>query len=186
MKTTHLLLIMLCAVLIHGAAEGTVYFNDGDTHTIDYTINDYVNISGADTLVTLANGGWVKRIHVELNGASFSMTGGYIEDTLGALSSSPVFITGGIIGNRIAMDSYGSEGADGDVYIYGSDFKINGQTTPYGVYHESGRISGTLANGDLLDCDFGCHGTNDLVLMPVPEPATLLLLGMGGLLMRKR
>ena len=152
MKTTQLLLMALCVMFCLGRTEGTIYFNGG-THTIDYTINDYVEISGEQTCVTLVDGGWVKDVRVEYDGASFSMTGGFIKEYLAALSFSPVFITGGTIGERLALDSSEFNGGEeGDVYIYGTGFIINGIPVDYGVYYTSGHISGVLANGDLLNC----------------------------------
>lgn len=175
----------LCAAFCIGQAEGTIYINDGGTHIIDYTINDYVIISGEQTCVTLADGGWVKDIRVEYDGASFSMTGGFIKEYLAALSFSPVIITGGTIGERLALDSSEFNGGEnGDVYIYGTAFMINGIAVDYGVYHTSGHISGVLANGDLLDCSFNCSGANDLVL--VPEPAAILIFALGAAIARKK
>jgi hypothetical protein len=181
MKTTQLLFMVLCAAFCLGQSEGTVYINDGGTHIIDYTINDFVEISGEQTNVTLAEGGWVEDIRVEYDGASFSMTGGSINGWLIALSSSPVFITGGTIGENLALDSFSSTG---DVYIYGTDFMINGIAVDYGAYDTSGDIYGVLANGDILDCVFWCSGANDIIL--VPEPTTLLLLGLGAVIIGKR
>ena len=112
--------------------------------------------------------------------------GGEIRDSLIALSSSPVTITGGTIGLSILLDSYGQEGKDGDVYIYGSDFQIDGEPAPYGAYHVSGHLTGMLANGDWIDNDFACSGTNDLILMPIPEPATVLFVTFGGLWVFRR
>jgi hypothetical protein len=185
MKQKKLLFTALCAAFCVGQAEGTIYFNDGGTHIIDYTINDYVYISGEHTSVTLTDGGWVKDIRVEYDGASFSMNGGFIKEWLIALSSSPVFITGGTIGERIALDSSSySGGEDGDVYIYGTGFMINGIAVDYGAYHDGGHIYGVLANGDTLDCEFWCAGANDVIL--IPEPVSLILLALGAAMVGKR
>ena len=54
----------------------------------------------------------------------------------------------------------------------------------------SGTITGTLADGTALDNPFTVYnigdfaGTADIIV--VPEPATLLLLSLGGLFLRKR
>ena len=45
-------------------------------------------------------------------------------------------------------------------------------------------MSGILPNGQILDNDFYSGGSGGIAL--IPEPTTLLPLGMGGLLIRKR
>lgn len=185
MKTTHLLSIVLCLMLLVGLAEATVTFNSG-IHTIDYTINDYVNVLG-DAHVNLVNGGYIGGSGLGFSGnASGTITGGEIADYLWVLSSKPVHLYGGTIGGTISLDS-GSLGEEGDLYVYGSDFKIDGISVTYGVYNQNGVLTGNLSNGDPINNQFWCVGSNDLILMPVPEPATLSLLAVGGLtLLRKR
>jgi hypothetical protein len=46
------------------------------------------------------------------------------------------------------------------------------------------RLTGTLANGDIINNQFRIGETAKIVL--VPEPATLLLLGLGAVMVRKR
>ncbi len=187
MKRMQFFLRVMCIVLFVGHANATVYFNDGGTYTIDYAIYDNVTISDPDTEVFLVAGGSVSGdIRVEYDGSSFTMSGGSIGDWLIALSSSPVTITGGTIGGMLALDSSSlSGGEDGDVYIYGSDFRIGGDAVPYGTYHVSGSLTGTFANGDPIGYYVNCAGANDLILMPIPEPATLLLLAFGAFVVRK-
>ena len=197
MKTVHLLLIFLGALFISRAAEGAIYLDeshylcfDGGTYTIDYNIESYgwggyAAIYGDDTQVTMVDGGWVTGLDIG-PGASFTMSGGVIEGTLGALGSKPILIYGGTIGNRIALDSGFPSGEDGDVYIYGTNFMIDGIPAKNGIYHVDGYISGILSNGDLLNCNITCAGANDYILAPAPEPATVGLLILGGLILRRK
>ena len=93
---------------------------------------------------------------------------------------------------------------NGTIYLQGSDFEISGQSLSYGdklsnfgtlVYNSNsdyytGTITGTLSDGSDLNSTFYIHnlenlaGTGDIII--IPEPITLTLLGLGGLLIRKR
>lgn len=185
MKTMQLLTMgLLCIVVLNSPAEGIIYIDDGGTHTISFAVNDSVYISNGSQ-VTLIEGGSVSGdVRIEYNAGSFSMSGGSVGQWLIALSSNPVMITGGSIGEHIALDSSSSHGGQaGDVYIYGSDFKINGDPVPYGAYHYNTykTLTGILANGDPINCTVACAGANDIILIPEPATLTLLVLGVVGL-----
>jgi hypothetical protein len=78
--------------------------------------------------------------------------------------------------------------------IHGSDFAIDG--TPFGFGEitsilgsdcgdePSRRLTGTLANGDIINSQFQIGNSASIVL--VPEPATLLLLGLGAVIMKRK
>ena len=59
---------------------------------------------------------------------------------------------------------------DGILTIVGSDFTINGTPVPYGEYDTMGQewvhgtLTGTLANGDLLDNEFYIYGDSKIIL----------------------
>jgi len=101
---------------------------------------------------------------------------------------SQVNIFGGSIANRLIADY------DSVITIHGSDFAIDGQLFGYGELTSMFRLAptvdpprqltGTLLSGDLLDNSFYIGSNASIVL--IPEPATLLLLGLGGIFLRRR
>ena len=108
------------------------------------------------------------------------MLGGQIGGILTQASAGPVTIKGGTISGDITLNST----TGGDVYIYGTNFTIDGNPVAPGTYNQSGTYTATLLDGQLLNNNISVNGANNIVL--VPEPATLLLLAAGGLCIRKR
>lgn len=127
---------------------------------------------------------------------NLSISGGSV-DFLQAWHNPTITLSGGSV-NIIRV------GGNGIVYLVGTDFKVDGKTLSYGdkvgdfisltgdggdpFYF--GTITGTLSDGSVLDCDFKIYNTGfnagiaDIVI--IPEPATLFLLSLGGVLMRRK
>jgi hypothetical protein len=101
-------------------------------------------------------------------------------------------MSGGTITNDIMADGQAI------LAISGSNFAIDGISVGFGEIKSIfgggysndpfRRLTGTLANGDRINSPFQIGGnTASIVLVEaVPEPATLLLLGLGGVLLSKR
>ena len=152
--------------------------------------------AGGDATLTMKNG-TVKDYSTQ-NNALGVIEGGTVENIITAFGDSHIDIKGGEILNQLRVFE------NGEINLYGSDFYVNGDPIAYGegifeVFGDtlafsgsrySGRITGTLADGTLLDNDFYIYnigsweGVADIYI--IPEPTTLLLLGMGGMLIGKR
>jgi hypothetical protein len=158
--------------------------------------NSYINILGGSIDWDLY--AW-DNSHVNFSGGSIGLylfaedsshvdfSGGWIGHYLYALNSSHVDFSGGSIGDElIAEDSSILE-------IHGSDFTVDGQTVGYGELtsifggwcgaEPYRRLTGTLLNGELIDSGFRIG--HDARIALVPEPATLFLLGLGAVILRR-
>jgi len=71
------------------------------------------------------------------------------------------------------------------IIIYGEDFKIDDISVGYGrIDVASGILSGTLDNGGYIYTDFYVYDNASIIL--VPEPATLILLSFGGIILLRK
>jgi hypothetical protein len=108
-----------------------------------------------------------------------------------AFSIASVF--GGQISEKInAVDEsfikfYGSNFyVNGNLMQYGQSARIYGipGVNQYGMSYLGGTINGVLSNGDLLNVPFYIYDNSDITF--VPEPATILLLSLGIIFLRRR
>jgi len=116
--------------------------------------------------------------------SQIDITGGLIGFSLYANNNSQVSISGGLISNELIADN------SSVLTIYGSDFAVDGLDFGYGELtsilgggwnDEPARyLTGTLLSGDLLNNDF--YIGHDASIVLIPEPATLLLLGLGAVM----
>jgi len=234
MRKRSLIIYVIVVVLCFGLpkAEAYIYFNDGQTHNIDYITTEgvFVRDDASDnaTTVNLLSGGEVRDLVPKDNSiitvsggliadslvaegnSNITFSSGSIGDKLYAFDSSNVIVSGGSIGDEI--NSYGglitvSGGsigtsliaglncADrGHLIIEGSNFAIDGVPVGYGELHSvlgdvwsmepDRRLTGTLLSGDQIDNVFYINEGSSITL--IPEPATLLLLGLGAVMLRKK
>lgn len=161
----------------------------------DSRINIYGgNIINAATLSLQQNsrvtvsGGFINDLHLSGNSQA-TVSGGSILGYLSAGGSSRATLSGGRVYGKFWLST------DGVLTIEGLDFAVDGQAFGYGelaslLGGESDaepirHLTGTLFSGDAVFNDF-LIGQNGRIVL-VPEPATFLLVGMGGLaLIRKR
>lgn len=170
-----LLLIILC---FNFSAIATVIYNNGETNIIDSTINSNVNIydslTDVPTVVNMVDGGFVMNSVTVSDNSEFNMSGGWINWDLLADYNSSAYISGGVINLGIILYH------NSDLVIEGADFNY-----AYGTYtNTSGILTGTLLDGTLMNNQFQITGSSTMTL--VPEPTTLFLLGLGGLVLRRR
>jgi len=189
-----------------GTAEvKALILDDGGVHTIDYQLDDnvWVEDSPLDEFTTLniVDGGiirdWVNVFdysQVNMSGGSIGfdlftwdtshavISDGLIASDLNTFDNSEVIIFGGTIEGGLNIQS------NSQVTIFGTNFAINGFPVDYGTYtstdYISGILTGTLSNGDLMNNEFGI--ANDASITLVPEPTTLMLIGIGVLYLRRR
>ena len=106
--------------------------------------------------------------------SSFTMLGGEIHSRLKAYGNSTAIIRGGGIGSDLQA------GINSTVYIYGDNFNFN-----FGPITETeGTIKGTLESGISLYLPF-TRATNASIIL-VPEPATLILLALGAMMLNMK
>ena len=178
--------------------------------------NSRINISGGaiayefyaenSSQATISDGS-IGDYLVATDSSYIDISGGSIDNYLRALESSQVTISGGSIGQYLWAEGSQVEvfgGAVGGelratwspgIIIYGLDFAVDGQPIGYdelsSIFGTDYRdepfrhLTGTLASGELIDNDFRIGHNAQIIL--VPEPSTLLLLGLGAvILIRKR
>ena len=166
--------------------------------------NSQINISGGEL-------GYGLRCY---NNSQANISGGVFGENISASGNSEITILGGQTYNLGALDNahidiYDIEVADyievyegGNIDIFGGTFNrlratTAGAVTIYGsgfnydlgeILHTGdrteGHLSGTLANGDTIDSDFGITGDASIFL--VPEPSTLILLGLGAMMVKRK
>ena len=142
-------------------------------------------VAYADSQIFITGGYIGSHLSVHHRG-EVTISGGTIQGFVQNNGSKQITISGGSIGGEIWAGDGNND--DGIIMFAGSDFAINGLSVGYGQYFHSdfasGILTGTLFNGGTLNNDFYINDNASIVL--TPEPATLLLLGFGALIIRKR
>lgn len=162
-------------------------------------------VAYGNSAITLSGGSVTSYLQAADN-SRVTMSGGTVQGSFQALNSSQVVISGGSMDSLILTEDHvtvrlsggtiSSAGIQvrGSLIISGSNFAIDGSPVGFArissilggaIDRESYRqITGTLANGDILNTKFRIGDLATITL--VPEPTTLVLLGFGGMFLRKR
>lgn len=135
-------------------------------------------LCGGNSQVTISGG----HIGIEINAymnSQITFSGGVLGYQLRANGYSKVIISGGQVGYELWATQ------NSIMTIYGTDFGIDGLNVGYGpITVASGILTGTLASGEAINNDFYIYDDASIVL--VPEPATVLLFGLGSLVLLKK
>lgn len=173
---------------ITGGSVGWLTAYDNSQATIDGTVNHDLRTLG-NSRVTLS-GGMVEGWLWAGDNSQVTISGGSVMNApLWAYSNSQITMSGGSVPQFVMEDNV-------KAIIIGSNFLLDGEPVGYGYEIKSvlggsvndepyRRITGILANGDVLNTQFliGSYGSITLI----PEPATLSLLALGAFLAgRKR
>lgn len=137
------------------------------------------NFAALDNSQVYISGGRILSLNI-YNSSQVEVSGGTIDSDLHSEGNSRANILGGYIGGDIKLSE------EGIVTIYGNDFVLNGVAVGAGTFGAGGggRLTGLLANGDPINNIINFHSDNSRLIL-VPEPATLLLLGFGAVILRK-
>jgi len=126
-----------------------------------------------DTSIILVTGGTVST-GVDGDGSStVTVLGGTFGSVTGR-GNSTVAIRGGLI------TIIGQVSGNSVVTVFGSGFALDGIPVAFGsLVPMAGQLTGVLQSGESLDAAFSRESTGTLLLAPIPEPSTALLLGFG-------
>jgi hypothetical protein len=204
-----IIMVMMLTVICLGTSEvKALILNDGGVHTIDYQLDDNVwvedSLSDEFTTLNLVDGGIIRDWINVFDYSQFNMSGGSIEFELFTWDNSQAYISSGSIAYDLNVfhssnvSIYGGTIGDevlardfSEITIYGSGFMVDGIPVDYGpitmgTINELGMLTGTLTgilqSGDPLDNVF--YIQPDAAIFLLPEPATMLLVGLGGLILR--
>ena len=205
-KQSILVLVMMVflAILCFGLpkAEATV-FNDGGVHNIDEATMDdyhvYDGPGGNPTTLNVLVDALIDYV-IAYDHSQVNVLGGFFNGGLDLQDDSQANISGISVVNM--LECYGNSHAtitggstdpilayeNSVITLVGSDFAIDGQDVDYGQYfagdYSSGILTGTLANDYPHQSDFEISDNASIIL--VPEPFTLLLLGLGAVMVRRK
>jgi hypothetical protein len=155
-------------------------FLGGSNAAIDTAGDNIVRINGGTIIGDIAAN----------NNSRIYVSGGSLNDDIYAYDTGIVEVRGGSVGGV-----YGAFNS-GTIYLYGSDFQIGGQTLSYGdslrdygtlstnQNYFKGIITGTLQNGSAINNSFLISARTNADIIVIPEPATVLLLGLGAAVLR--
>lgn len=205
------ILLIMVVVLIGVNAFGDIIYEDGQEYTVDFTVDlfseGYVYVRN-NTVINIVDGA---DLFLSLGGSAIDSSVAFIKGgnvrNISSGGKSTVFISGGSLlspGDYYFWDQsvihikgglFSSDKPDEGLFpadtnlldnsiikFYGTDFSYRTETF-YGTEYMF--ISGILESGDVLD-NFRLNVGPDATVQFVPEPATLAMLALGGMFIRRR
>lgn len=179
--------------LLAGGRIGTIGQGDSDLNVFGASVINMFDSSDVehdliahdDSTVNIY-GGSVHHDLITLDASQVNMYGGGVGPDLHIKDDSHVTISGGWVGGGFGGSVFLRN--DSVTVIKGSNFEIDGQPLGYGVFTTlditSGKLTGMLLGGQPLNSNFYLYDNASLVL--IPEPATLFLLGLGAVMLRRK
>jgi hypothetical protein len=182
-----------------GSISSLWTFGSSQANIVDGFIDDF-GASGSST-VFFSGGGIGQQLNALQNSRVFFSGGS--TSYLGSKGTSRIEISGGFIGGwgtwggLLADDSsivdisgglieYLHARSSSITRLYGSDFQLSGGLSLIGnELFGTGILSGKWNNGTPWEINIYQHDSSASIFL-IPEPGTLLLLGLGGWLIRKR
>ena len=166
-----------------GSIDGNLYaYNTSQVTVSGGSIGNRL-YAYATSHVTVSDGTIAQDLFASTS-SQVTVSGGSIGVDLNADGNCQVTVSGGSIGGRLRIVGYAN------VVLDGSDFFIDGELAALGEYGRDiyptryGTVSGTFASGETFTDEFEICENGKLIL--TPEPATLALLAVGGLLLIRR
>ncbi len=139
---------------------GIAYVSGGTTHGIAIRNESKIYISGSSNVDLL----------IAHNNSFADISGGVLK-TLKIIGNANADLSGGTIEENIIIHD------NSRLTIYGDDFQVDGVSVGFGTFgvHEGGAerhglLTGTLANGDVLNNEINIFDNAQLILTPAPEP----------------
>lgn len=148
--------------------------------------------AGGNSIVEIESGIIQGYVYAGGNGL-VEINGGSISGKLSSKGEGTIKVTGGVIGGIFDVWH------DGIIELYGSGFSVGGEDLSvgnslrdYGTlelvggdYFYTGTITGTLNDGSILNNYFQILEPTAADIIIIPEPCSLVLLGLGGLVLRR-
>jgi hypothetical protein len=189
MKRLSLLLVFTQLISV---AQATIYIDEGDYYPSYLQVfhNTLVMTGGTieENLYLKENslgeiyGGYIGNFLVLDDTSKATMYGGHVVSGISSPEDGQFSWYGGTIVGEIRSGWLNSPSCFSYHKIYGYDFKIDGEVVTDFILTYQGfqrHLTGFLQDGTDIDNDLVIYGGSKIELVVIPEPATLLLLGLG-------